>query len=75
MADLTQTIKTVTPELQELENDYKGVKNSPWDMYNNLTWNEVICTFNDEGFEVAKELIRRSDIRAYRQEEASCGCI
>jgi len=68
-------LKTVTPELEILEKDYKNTMNSPWDMYNNLTWNEVINTYNEKGFEVAKELIRRSDISAYRAEEAACGCI
>jgi len=72
---MSELIKTTTPELQELEKDYKETMSSPWDMYNNLSWNEVICTFNKKGYEVAKELIRRSDITAYRREEAACGCI
>jgi len=68
-------VKTATPELELLKSNYNSTTDSPWSMYNDLTWNEVICTFNEKGYEVAKELIRRNDISAYHREEASCGCI
>ncbi len=71
----TETIKTSTPDLEVLELNFNECKNSPWAIFFNLTWSSVIETYNEKGYEVANELIRRNDISAYRAEEASCGCI
>ena len=68
-------IKTYTPELETLKFYFNETKENPWSMYNNLTWSEVIKTFNEKGFNEAKELIRQKDIFAYRRDEAECGNI
>ena len=56
--------------LENLISYYKQRKNSPWSMYMSLTEDEVIENFNIHGYEDTKEMIRRADIRACRQEEA-----
>ena len=69
------TIKTVNSELEILRNTLGYAQDSPWDMYLELQWSDVIEVYNEKGFDVAIELIRRADIRAYREDEATCGNI
>ena len=68
-------IKTITSEIETLKFYFNETKENPWSMYNKLTWDEVIKTFDEKGFSEAKELIRRRDIFAYRKDEANCGNI
>jgi hypothetical protein len=62
-------------DLEALKRKFDDVKDSPWSMYNNITFEEVIEVYNERGFKDASEYIRRSDISAYRAEEAACGNI
>jgi hypothetical protein len=62
-------------EIKKLVINYEDVKDSPWAIYNSLTIDEVLRCNKEKGYLAAKELIRRSDIRAYRAEEAACGNI
>ena len=72
---MNETIKSVTSELEILQEEFKEVIDSPWSMYNNLTWPNIVKFYNENSFEETKEVINRSDIRTYRTEEAFCGNI
>jgi hypothetical protein len=65
-------METLTQETEELLKELDIIYNNPWAMYIDLTGTEVIEVYNKRGFEEAKELIRRTDIFAYRAEEAAC---
>lgn len=73
----TNTIQMLSRQLEIilLHNLHQETRNSPWSSFNRLSFDEVLEVKDTKGYLVAKELIRRSDIRAYRYEEAINGDI
>ena len=64
-----------TQDLEILEQKYNEAKNSPWCQFFRLSWGSVLETLELHGLNAAKELIRKSDIKAYRTDEALNGDI
>lgn len=59
-------------EIKQLEANHIEAQNNPWSYYYNVDFNIVLKLYNEKGFEEAKEYIRKSDIYAYRRDEADC---
>lgn len=64
-----------TQDLVLLESKFNEAKNSPWNHFFRLSWETVLEILELNGLNAAKELIRRSDLKAYRADEAMNGDI
>jgi hypothetical protein len=62
-------------QMQEtkLKKLFNSLMDSPWAIYVETTFKDVLVIFKKDGYNSAKEFIRREDISAYRKEEYACG--
>jgi len=66
----------LTPkERIEVENAVKNYNSSPWNDFDQMNLEEVLCIAEDDGAEQVIYDIRRCDIRNFHKEEAECGNI
>jgi len=68
--------KVTNVNVKELEKILEAHKRAPWSIFHDIkTLSQMIDIVEKNGIDALNEELRRDDISAYHEEEASCGCL